>query len=496
MIFETLDARIPRTLTLAITEEVTVGSLTSETLAHFVEGATYEALPAEVVHESKRILLDSLGCAIAGVDDPKGRIGIDYAQIVGNGDQTATIFGSKRRSSMFGAAFANGELINALDFDAVLPPGHVSPYVLPGALTVAEADHASGRDLLLAIAISHEISNRFGKAMDYIRDTEGGTVSMPPVLGYTSTVFGATAAISQLRNAPAEVIANALGVAAAITPVNSHRSWLEHIPVSTIKYTMAGPVVHAALTAAHMAILGHTGDIQVFDDAEYGYPQFIGSTRWEPHKITDGLGSEWNFHRENSFKHYPHCRALHGLLDLLTDTLEGNDIKPAEIDAIRAWGEGHVERASWLTTDVNSAVEGQFSIAHGLAVGSQRLPPSKNWQAPEVMFDSDVLDLVNKVSYARHPDWVSSMKTDPAARPSRIEIDARGHTFSSELRFPKGTPPAGGGVGTSDDELVAKFLVNVEGGLSPETAHAGVQAIMGLETVADVAPLLQGMGAK
>jgi 2-methylcitrate dehydratase PrpD len=473
-----------------------MGTTTSDRLARFVEDVTFESLPEEVVHESKRILLDSIGCAIAGVDDRKGRVGIDYAQIIGAGDTAATILGSSRRSSVFGAAFANGELINALDFDAVLPPGHVSPYVLPGALAVAETGHLTGPELVCAVAISHEIANRFGKAMDYIRDTKGETVSMPAVLGYTSTVFGATAAITRLWKASAEVTAHALGIAAAITPVNSHRSWLEHIPVATVKYTMAGPVVHSALTAAHMANLGHTGDVQVFDDAEFGYPVFIGTKRWVPQNITNGLGETWYFPSENSFKHYPHCRALHGLLDLLTDTLEVNDIRPTEIDAIRAWGEGHVERASWLTTEVSDAVEGQFSIAHGLAVGAQRLPPSKGWQAPEVMFNGDVLNLVNKVSYQRHPDWISSMTTDPGARPSRIEIDAGGRTFAADLRYPKGTPEAAGGVGTSDEELIEKFLVNTEGVLSPEAARDGVRNIMSLEKAVDVAPVIHALGAK
>src|SRR5438309_11726546 len=117
---------------------------TPHALADFVESVSFDALPAEVVLESKRILLDSVGCAIGGIDHVKGRVGVDYAELLSGGDRTATIFGSEQRGSIFGAGFANGELINALDFDAVLPPGHVSPYVLPGALAVAEAELVSG----------------------------------------------------------------------------------------------------------------------------------------------------------------------------------------------------------------------------------------------------------------------------------------------------------------------------------------------------------------
>ncbi|TDO51575.1 2-methylcitrate dehydratase PrpD [Kribbella sp. VKM Ac-2527] len=467
----------------------------SHELAQFVSQTSFDALPSDVVHETKRILLDSIGCALAAGGQLKGRAGIEYAQLLGGMDSTATIFGSSQRSSILGAAFANGELINALDFDAVLPPGHVSPYVLPGALAVAEAEGSSGKQLITAIAIAHELANRFGKAMDYIRDVRRGEVTMPPVLGYTSTVFGAAAAIASLWGASEETTRHALNIAGAISPVNSHRSWLEHTPVATIKYTMAGPLVHSALTAAYMASLGHRGDPNLLDDSEFGYPRFIGTSRWQPEALTAELGQTWSFQRENSFKHYPHCRALHGLLDLLGETVESHSIDPSEIDEIRAWGEGHVERASWLTNEISDPVDAQFSIAHGLSVGAHRIPPSKAWQDEDVVFDAKVAQLMGKVVYARHPDWVEAMVTDPAARPSRIEIDARGETFVAELRYPKGTN-TDDSLGTADDDLFEKFRVNAMGVLDSEQIEHCIATAMSLETVEDVSTVLKEFGRK
>lgn len=464
-------------------------------LAKFVSEAKFGDLPSDVVTESKRLLLDAIGCAIAAGGDRKGQIGIEYGRVLGGGQTEATIFGSKHRSSVFGAAFANGELINALDFDAILPPGHVSPYVLPGALAVAEADRVSGRQLILACAISHELSNRFGKGMDYIRDTVNGKFAMPPILGYTSTIFGATAAVMQLRKGSAEQTGHALSIAASISPVNSHRSWIEHTPVSTIKYTMAGPITQAALTAAYMAFLGHRGDPGVFEDAEYGYRRFIGSARWMPERILAALGDDWYFQRENSFKHYPHCRALHGLLDLLMGILDQHEIQASEIQAIRAWGEGHVDRPCWTNKDIKDPVDGQFSTAHGLAVGAQRHPSSKVWQSPDVVFAPHVLDLMTRITYETHPDWASAISVDPAARPSRIEVDARGRTFAAELRYPKGTPGAAGGVGMSDDELAQKFLVNADGVIRADVAAKAVDDIMNLESVDDVSLVLRSLSS-
>ena len=350
---------------------------------------------------------------------------------------------------------------------------------------------------MLAVAIAHEMSNRFGKAMDYIRDVVDGEFRMPPVLGYTSTIFGATAAVTRLRRATAETTSHALAIAAAVTPVNSHRSWLEHTPVATIKYTMAGPLItQAALTAAHMAFLGHRGDPGVFDDAEFGYRRFIGSARWRPERLVDGIGRDWRFQRENSFKVYPHCRAPHGLIDLLVGILDTNGIRTSEIEAIRAWGEGHVERACWTTKAINDPVEAQFSTAHGLAVGAQRLTNSKVWQSPEVVFAPDVLGLMNKVTFYVHPDWASSIVNDPGARPSRVEVDARGQTFSATLRYPKGTPGAAGGLAMSDEELAEKFRLNALGVLDPDVTEEAIELLMNLETVDDVSVLMRSLGAQ
>ncbi|KCV65008.1 hypothetical protein L493_0633, partial [Bordetella bronchiseptica 99-R-0433] len=50
-----------------------------EKLADFSVNTAFEDIPAHVVEESKRLILDSIGCAFAAVDHPKGRIGVEYS---------------------------------------------------------------------------------------------------------------------------------------------------------------------------------------------------------------------------------------------------------------------------------------------------------------------------------------------------------------------------------------------------------------------------------
>lgn len=464
-----------------------------ETLAEFTSQLRFEQLPPNVLEESKRLLIDAIGCGLGGLSHSKGTIGVEYARLMGAGTpgNQASILGTAERVSTVGAAFANGELINALDFDAILPPGHVSPYVIPGALAVGEAGHVSGKEMLCAVALSHEMSNRIGKSMDYLRDIKDGKVSPPPVFGYASTVFGAAAAIGRLKGHSQETLAHGLGIAGSISPVNSHWCWSQHAPATTVKYTAAGPLAQAAMTAAHMAELGHRGDRQILDDGEFGYRRFIGSSRWAPERILPGLGSEWYFPAEQSYKPYPHCRILHALLDCLIGIVETNDIRPNEIEGINAWVEAFVMQPIWLHRKIEHVTDAQFSVAHGLSVGAHRIPPGKKWQSPEVVFDPSVLALMDKISFEVHPDYEKLVTSNAASRPARIEVRARGKSFVEEARYPKGSPSPDPKSTMTTEELVAKFVRNAEGVIDARKVDQAVTQLLNLDQIEDFANLMR-----
>ncbi|WP_336158826.1 MmgE/PrpD family protein [Amycolatopsis sp. VC5-11] len=459
-----------------------------EQLAGFAAGADAREFPDEVIRESQRILLDSLGCAVASLGDEGAQRGVDYARYLGGAEGPASILGTGTKTSVPAAAFANAELINALDQDAVLPPGHVTPYVLPGALATAESLRVSGTKLLEAIAVAHEMSYRIGKATDYLRDIKDGVVTIPDVIGYSSTLFGAAAAIGVAKGLERETLADALGIMGSTAPTNTQRAWMMHAPSTTIKYQLAGGLALSAVTAANLAERGHTGDRQMLDDREYGFPRFIGTSRWEPAPITAGLGTEWTFTPFQSFKPYPHCRVMHALFDALTEIVETHDIRPDEIDAITAWGESFVLQPVWQNETIRNPRDAQFSMTHGLALAAHRVPPGKDWQTPETVLDPSVLDLTKKASFQAHPDYTEALKSNPAARRSRVEVQARGTTYRGERAYPKGSPSPDPASYMTDDELAAKFRHNVEGVVVDPDAI--VQAVFDLRNVQDVSELL------
>ncbi|ALJ19234.1 MmgE/PrpD family protein [Microbacterium sp. No. 7] len=458
-------------------------------LAEFAASAAYDTLPADVVSESKRILLDSIGCAVASLGDEGARRGVAYARTLGGAAGDATILGTGERTSVPAAAFANAELINALDQDAVLPPGHVTPYVLPGALAAAEGVRANGRRLLESIAVAHEISFRIGKATDYLRDIVDGVVTIPAVLGYSSTQFGAAAAVGVIRGFSADTLADALGIVGSTAPVNSQRAWMMHAPATTIKYQLAGGLALNAVTAASLAELGHTGDREILDDREYGFPRFIGTRRWEPAPITDALGEAWTFTPFQSFKPYPHCRVMHAIFDRLIGIVEENDLRPDEIESIEAWGESFVQQPVWVNEHIRNPRDAQFSMTHGLAMAASRIPVGPAWQAPAAVHDPGVLALMERSTFSPHPDHAAALAKDPAARTSRVAVRARGQVWTADSNYPKGSPSPEEWSYMTDDELAAKFRRNVEGVVSDADAEAIIEAVRHLEDLDDAVAL-------
>jgi 2-methylcitrate dehydratase PrpD len=138
-------------------------------IADFAARTDYEDLPLFVVQETKRLLLDTMGCAIGGLSTQKGKIAIHLARSLG-GPAEATILGTGDKVSGASSAFAAGELINALDYEALLsPPDHATPYVLPAPLAIGETKRVSGKELIIATAVAHELATRIGSSLIFGR---------------------------------------------------------------------------------------------------------------------------------------------------------------------------------------------------------------------------------------------------------------------------------------------------------------------------------------
>ena len=112
-----------------------------------------ETLPDQIKMLARQCVLDTLGVAVAGADDPLVRIlHAELAEQGGNG--VATIWGSTEKLPVLSAALLNGTIAHALDYDDVnmAMPGHPSVAILPAVLALAVFQAAEEAALVTLMA--------------------------------------------------------------------------------------------------------------------------------------------------------------------------------------------------------------------------------------------------------------------------------------------------------------------------------------------------------
>jgi len=467
-----------------------MGSLV-ERLADFALQINYGQLPTDVVHESKRILLDSIGCALAGLSIDKGKIAVQVARDMG-GPPEAKIIGTGDKVSAFAAAFANGELINALDYDVcTIPPGHVTPFVIPTSLAIAEEKGCSGKNLIFAMAIAHEVSARFGPAMAYYRDVKPGEkISFPPVSGFSSSIFGGTLAAGMLLGLDRMKLASALGLAGHIAPAHAMTRWTRTLPASSDKYLMAGWISQAEVLAVLLAERGYKGDIEVLE-GEYGFWRYMGSTKWNPDALIDGLGEKWQMLKTTIYKLYPCCRIQHTVLDCLAYLIEENQLAPEEIEKVNVYCDPHgAALPMWSNKNITSPLDAQMSVPFTISLVAHRVKSGPEWQDLDTLKDERIIAFMDRVNVEPHPEFEKALQKDSASRIGKVELIAKGKKFSEERMYRKGSP-ATEETKMTDAEVIAKFRHNAARVLPSEMIERIPDMIFHLDDIDNVSRLAQ-----
>jgi len=132
----------------------------TEGLAHFICSTNYEDIPAEVITNAKSAILDYLAVAMAGSQEPSGRMIGELVREYQSAPE-ATVIGNRFKASCALAALANGTSSHVQDYDDCLDYSdaglaHPTTGTFSGILTVGEKNHLSGRDLLTAYCLGVE----------------------------------------------------------------------------------------------------------------------------------------------------------------------------------------------------------------------------------------------------------------------------------------------------------------------------------------------------
>ena len=265
----------------------------AENLGAYAATLKYQDIPANVVHQAKRTIMDTLGCAFGGYDSEPARIARELAALV-TSSRPATVLCSGQKTSAELATFANDVMIRYLDFNdgyVSVGGGHPSDSIA-ALLAAAEMAHAGGRDLIVATVLAYEVYCRFADAWnDYSRGIDHVTMGGVASLVGAARLLGLT----QQQIIEAINIMVAGNIALNQTRIGNVSQW------KACAYANAN---RNALFAVQLAARGMTGPSPIFE----GRNGFFKIVSGEPFELAPfGGGSRPFGIMKTHLKQFPLC---------------------------------------------------------------------------------------------------------------------------------------------------------------------------------------------
>ncbi len=465
-----------------------------EELARFAVETRWDDLPLQVVHETKNILMDSIGCILGAQTVDKGKEYLALGRRLG-GQPEATVLGAGQRVSLSTAALVNGELMFTLDFHNIMANSHDGAYVIPTLLAAAESSKASGRELIAATALGCEISSRLARAI--LRHPAGAASQAPKPAGRLRTGnahsnFGAAAGGARLFGFDLEKTINALGLAGHLCMVLTYGRWGVRGHNYMMKYGAPGWQSTGAVNALLLAEMGYTGDRTVLD-AENGFGYFCGYSYWYPELILPDLGETWWFNHRLHYKPYPCCGVFHCALDCFYAILESSKLSPEEIDSVNIYLRGKMSPHPYSAAELENISAAQFSPHYVFSVAAHQIARGPEWHDKATVRDPRIQRFMPKVAVQEHPDYEKSLARDPLSALSKCQGSAGGREYVVEREHRRGT--VGTELAFSDDEIASKFRHNAERVLTQEKITRAEGMLRHLEDVKHISDLFQELCA-
>jgi 2-methylcitrate dehydratase PrpD len=387
--------------------------------ARFAARLAFDELPTAAVERTKQVLFDSIGAIAAGAQEPEVQRLTE--RLLRRGGGAAPVIGAHRRTTPGVAAFLNGLAGTMLEIDEgnQFARGHPGIHVVPAALAAAQERGASGRELLVAIALGYEIGSRIGIASKL-------RVTMHPH-GTWGTV-GAALTAARLNGASPAAMFETVNVASTLGLATSRRTMLEG---GTVRNSFAGFSNEIGLRAWDMVEAGFVGELDGVG-AIFGA---VAAESFDPAEMTRDLGARWEISR-NYFKRHAACRYNHGAIDALLRLVgqEGGRIPPEAIERIEV--DTYVWAAQLDGQEPRNMLAAKFSLPFTLATtivnGAASIPAFRD-PARE---DEQTRALARRVSVREDPALTTML---PGLRPARVAVFLKdGRALRAEALTNKG----------------------------------------------------------
>jgi 2-methylcitrate dehydratase PrpD len=436
------------------------------TLARFVSDTDYSTISETTLVNAKIHILDTFGAALAGVATDAASIALDYCGRVGRSDE-ASIWGTRVKSSAPMAAFANGLLGHAIDFDdwdAYIHAGHPTCMVVGAALSLGEAIGSSGKDLLKAYVLGIEVLTKISAAGPNLQDRGFHST---PVLGG----FGAAVACASLLRLDPSRIKAAMGVtASAVGGIHRQQG-------SMVKPFHAGNAARNGVEAALLAEKGFTADPAIFEAPRGFCDTFFGKGTCDYEKMIADIGKPFFLESPGlGLKLHP-CSAPQFLAaDAALHLKREHKIDFAEVARIEVRIPPERYQRHYHA-EVKTGLRGKFAINYVVALalldGKLEIKTFTDEKAnrPQVQ---DALSKVNVI--------VDESIPEPGLYcPVSVELK-NGARHSYTARIAKGDPRNP----MTESEILEKFRGNAKSVISEKQSEELIAAVRNLETIGNV----------
>ena len=321
-------------------------------LARYGVASRFESLPAAVVHEAKRALVNWAGCAIGASAHPTVECAWQAMRPFAGAAQ-ATLLGRRERTDVLHAALINGISSHVLDFDDTHPDTLVHPSgpVAAAIFALAEQRGATGRELINAFVVGVEVECRVARAVLPAHYEVGWHITA------TAGIFGAAAASARLLGLDEERTVWALGLAA------TQAAGLREMFGSMAKSLHPGRAAQNGLASAFLAEAGFTSS-ETAIEGKRGFANVL-STTVDMAQCVAGLGERYDL-LGNTYKPYACGLVIHPAIDACIQ-LRNAGVRAADVARIDLKVHPLALELTGKKTP-STGLEGKFSVFHSAAV--------------------------------------------------------------------------------------------------------------------------------
>ncbi len=437
-------------------------------IAAFAAGLRLNGVPPAVRQAACLHLTDAIGVGLASSvgEGPRG-----WSAVINTRGGIATCL-SGGQATPNEAAMLNGALIHALEYDDTHTGSviHGSAVAAPVALAVAEAENASGADLLLNYVIAWEVMIRIGLAAPGAFQVRGFQVTA------IAGAIGAAAAAARQRGLAADGIAQAIGIAGS--QASGLLTFLED--GSSVKALNPGWAAQTGIMAASLAASGMTGPSSILD-GPLGVMQVFAGKVGHLSEQTATLGQMWHL-PDAAYKLYPCCHYIHPFLEateqLMAQGLRAEQVKSITVDV--AAEQVPLICEPWARRQApSSGYDGKWGLAYCIALMLQtgKVDVASFETAP----DPAVIALAQQI------DWrVMDNANFPQVFPAHVAVETtRDASLSATIEDVCGTSKRP----VNTNLIEAKFIQNAQRHLPVGACHALLDMLKNISDASDLSAL-------